>query len=950
MLDPKKIPSSLAGLGRERLQQWLDEHNVSLKQGEADELAMGFGLSDFIFQQLLRHPGWATDCLHNKPNAKCYEPQLGELLASTTDENELSPRLRQFRNREMCRIAWFDLSGQQTIEASLSAVSALADALILATYQWHYRQACKRWGTPMGSKGEQNMLILGMGKLGGRELNFSSDIDLIFTYPEQGELDNGRKSIEHQQFFTKIAQKLIASLHQITADGQVFRVDMRLRPFGDSGALVSHFAALEDYYQQQGREWERYAMVKARILNAGDAYAEELQSMLKPFVYRRYIDFGVLESLRDMKQMIQQEVRRRNLGNNIKLGAGGIREIEFIIQSIQLTRGGKQPQLQTRNLLQTLQVMEQEAILPNECATELRQSYLYLRKVEHCLQQFADKQTQELPGDELGQTRLSWLMQDASYRDFMAQLSQVMSLVRQQFSELIGDGENDNAPNDSNLLKLQDLWILQLNQEETGQLLAGVVPGSEQQDFFQSVGNLKSELQNRPMGARGKETIDKLLPLILYLALAVQPEARGTTLQRIGVVLKAICRRTAYLELLLENHGALEQLLSLCQKSPWIAEQLARFPLLLDELINPASLYQPTPLAAYPDLLRQLLLRVPEDDLEQQMEALRQFKLCQQLRVAAEDVCEALPIMKVSDHLTALAETLIADVVNIAWQHMVEKYGYPADASEQDKRFAVIAYGKLGGIELGYSSDLDLVFLHDSPKSGYTTGDKSIESRQFYVKLAQRIIHLFSTKTASGELYEIDMRLRPSGNSGLLVSSVDSFRDYQEQEAWIWEHQALVRSRAVAGSANLLKKFAEIKRDIICQQRDGEALKQEVSKMRTKMRQHLDKSNQELFDLKQGIGGIADIEFLVQYWTLLNANKLPELSCHSDNVNLLETLASAGIISDMRQQQLKTAYLNYRNASHRLALKNKSSLVKQTEFQDLKAQVAAIWQEVFSHS
>lgn len=925
---------------------------------EYDRLRLLLGLSDFIAETLISHPEWLTDCLQisnarndiaqSKDNDSVVDKEiLRRQLNEVTEEAHLHSTLRQYRNRRMMQIAAYDLLNEQQIEDSLTQVSQLADALIMEGYHWLYRWFCKKYSKPQGPLGEQNLLIIGMGKLGGGELNFSSDIDLIFVYPKKGEITYRKKNMEHQQFFIKLAQKLIAALHQTTIDGQVFRVDMRLRPFGDSGPLVTSFAALEDYYQEQGREWERYAMVKGRVLNQDDPYASELQQILQPFVFRRYIDYSVLDSLRKMKQMIRQEVRRRHLHNNIKLGSGGIREIEFILQCIQLTRGGKDKDVQEKNVLKLMGILHQGDIFPEKELQQLKQNYLYFRKVEHCLQQFSDQQTQELPGTEEGQLRLCHVMQKDDFHACLEDIKQRTHFVSNEFENLIGDAPKETL---EEAYALNDFWLLDLTEEEAVPLIREVYDTEGTRDVTKLLMQFKTEFKRKPIGVRGKESLDHLIPLLFKACLAYQALTileMEQLLHRVMNVIKSILRRTAYLELLLENRPAMLNLIQLCSMSDWVAQQLARFPLLLDELLNPAALNNPTPVEQYPDLLRQQLLRIPEEDLEQQMESLRQFKLSHQLRIAAADLFGALPVMKVSDHLTWLAETLIQESVNSAWRQMIEKYGYPKDASDEDTLFMVVGYGKLGGLELGYSSDLDLVFLHDCNSNADTSGPKHIESRQFYAKLAQRIMHLFNTKTSSGELYEIDLRLRPSGNSGLLVSLIDSFKEYQTNEAWTWEHQALVRSRVIYGSHSLREKFDEIRKELLCQPRDKHALRDEVVEMRDKMRQHLDKSHADKIDLKQGRGAMTDIEFLTQYWTLRHANENPGVVTWSDNVRIIETLVSESLISEHWSEPLTSAYLKIRNLSHRKALEGTPNLLNDSELQTERQNIVKIWQAVF---
>ncbi|MCC2605846.1 bifunctional [glutamate--ammonia ligase]-adenylyl-L-tyrosine phosphorylase/[glutamate--ammonia-ligase] adenylyltransferase [Planctobacterium marinum] len=945
------LPAELTRVAQLHWQGFIERNGDSwlqtLTPENSDRLQRAFALSDYVAEQLQSHPDWIEACL-SPQSPGSVKQRLREQLDSASDEARFHKILREFRNQQMVSIAINDLLNEQIIEDSLAQVSALADALIVGAYDWLYQHFCSKYATPQEAGQALPMLIIGMGKLGGEELNFSSDIDLIFAYPCNGELQYRNKSMEYQQFFIRLAQKLIAALNQTTVDGQVFRVDMRLRPFGESGPLVASFAALEDYYQQQGREWERYAMVKGRILNPASDFSDELQSILRPFVYRRYIDYSVLESLRKMKQLIRQEVRRRNLTNNIKLGSGGIREIEFIVQCIQLTRGGRDPMLQQKRLLTLLNTFETQQILSAEDVNELRQAYLFLRKAEHCLQQFNDEQTQEIPECETDFLRLIQAMGHKDKQGFMTELEHTFAMVSAQFDELIGDSPEEESEIDT---PLNDFWHLDLSEDEALQLLEEVTNISDAHKMYQQLQSYKKEFAKKPIGARGRESLDKLVPRILNACLSFYTKSdadNAVLIERVFQVISAILKRTAYLELLLENEGAMMQLIRLCSKSEWVSEQLARFPLLLDELLNPQALYNPTPLAHYPDLLRQSLLRIPEEDLEQQMEALRQFKLSHQLRIAAADIQDTLPVMKVSDHLTCLAETIIAEVINSAWHQMTEKYGYPVGAYDEDKQFLVVGYGKLGGIELGYSSDLDLVFLHGCTSAADTSGPKAIDSRQFYAKLAQRIMHLFNTKTGSGELYEVDLRLRPSGNSGLLVAQIESFLSYQQEEAWTWEHQALVRSRAIAGSDALRHRFNEIRQQVLCSQRDSNTLQSDVVAMRQKMRNHLDKSTDNKIDLKQAAGTIADIEFLTQYWSLLHGQRVPEVITWSDNVRIIEALKQYQLISEQWCQQLIDAYLAFRNLSHQKALDGDENLMIKGELESHRTAVIQIWRQVFA--
>lgn len=901
-----------------------------------EQIKLAFALSDFINDHGQRYPHWLVALLIGQQLFATeinYQQTLSQTLTEVKNEAELHQSLRQFRNFHMLSIAWRDLLNLQPIELSLAQVSELARQLINQTNTWLYQSLQPRFGAPQGKSEPQPMLILGMGKLGGNELNFSSDIDLIFAYPEAGETSGGRKIIENQQFFTKLAQKLITALNQITADGQVYRVDMRLRPFGDSGPLVMHFDAMEDYYQEQGRDWERYAMLKGVILNPPCHYTRELSAILQPFIYRRYLDFSAIESLRSMKSMIVQEVRRRGLTNNIKLGQGGIREAEFVVQSLQLINGGREPSLQIQSLQLALDELVELDILPTESGHALKQSYLWLRKVEHCLQQFADEQTQELPTEPLNQERLIAILGLASYADFQQEVDHHCHLIHQQFSLLVKEENISKLDQvDENQQASIDLWQLELAPEDAGKILqqwckTAQHDSAHDQEFYLQLNQFKQNLTSKRIGQRGLTTLNHLMPSVLLIILNSNTDNYAELLKRLLSVLQAVLGRTAYLQLLSENHGALFHLVKLCEASPWVTKQIARFPLLLDELLNPASLYQPVAMEQYADELRQSLLRVEPEDLELQIETLRQFKLSQQLKIAAADISGVLPVMKVSDHLTYLAEAVIAQVVDIAWQQMTAKYGVPVcqtygPKSMQNKGFAVLGYGKLGGWELGYGSDLDLVFVHNCDGQLPSNGTKPIESTSFYIKLAQRILHIFTIKTGLGLLYEVDMRLRPSGNAGLLVCHINSFADYQTNNAWTWEHQALGRARFVMGETSLYEAFKAIRVEILSKPRDVAELAKEVVAMREKMRSHLAKGNSENVDLKQDQGGIADIEFLVQFMLLAHTQAHNSLTKWPDNVRILADLAKLSLITETEAEALTQAYLDYRNTAHNLALQN----------------------------
>lgn len=658
---------------------------AALSQKQQQELHTVMALSDFIATQLCRHPNWIAPLFSLQLSGlqrTQFDGELHELLNTTHDEEQVKKRLRQYRNRQMIAIAWRDIMGYTPLEESLLDLSALAEALVIAGRDWLYQEMCQSLGTPTSAEGvAQKLLILGMGKLGGRELNFSSDIDLIFTFSEHGETVGGRRLLDNQQFFIRMGQRLVNLLHQVTVDGFVYRVDMRLRPYGESGPLVVSFSGLEDYYQEQGRDWERYAMVKARVLGPWCADSDELHDLLRPFVYRRYLDFSAIESLRKMKGLITQEVRRRKLNDNIKLGAGGIREVEFVVQSFQLIRGGREPALRQQSLFAAIETLYALGQIEYFALKELKQSYLLLRRVENLLQAINDEQTQTLPTNELDWQRLCWVFEADNEMDLRQQIAAAMACVHRHFKDTVGGDQQD----DNDETWSQQLWNAQ--DEETA--LAVLEEQLVDHQFWPMLNRWRDTVMRRTIGPRGRETLDKLMPRLLCdLSAHSQPTK---AFEPVSKVLDKILTRTTYLELLCENPGARQQLVSLCCASPWIAHQLAKFPMLLDELIDPAQLYDTTSLDDYASELRQYLLRVPEEDMEQQMEALRQFKLSQQLKIAAADVTGVLPVMQVSDHLTFLAEAIIEQVVQQAWAQITARHGEPEHlkANEMGLRLSV---------------------------------------------------------------------------------------------------------------------------------------------------------------------------------------------------------------------------------------------------------------------
>lgn len=929
-------------------------------QEQLEQCMRSFALSEFLLQQACREPAEFIQTVNSgfldQGLQPCfYQNQLQELLAPCTSEAELHQQLRQFRNRQYVRIIWRELNRSTNLDGTCQDLSALADACLQTSYDWLYQQQSLLLGTPVGyqSQQPQHLVVLGMGKLGAYELNLSSDVDLIFTYPEAGETTGAKRSLDNQEFFTRLGQKLIKALDVITNDGFVFRVDMRLRPYGSSGPLVHSFAAIEQYYQNQGRDWERYAMVKARVV-AGDQQAgSQLLRILRPFVYRRYLDFSAIESLRSMKQLIQQEVRRKDKDDNIKLGSGGIREVEFIAQAYQLIHGGRDLSLQQRHLLVTLDTLAIQGYMSTESVVQLKAAYAFLRYTEHALQAIADLQTQELPANREDQARVAVIMGYAQWSDFLTALQQQRQLVEQHFSKVVADPDGKEVE----IIGAEWLPVWQDSIEEDSILLQLEQAGFTAADTaWQRLKQLRNSSQVRSMQRIGRERLDAFMPRLL--AHAVEHEHPDLVLERVLPLIEAVARRSAYLVLLTENPDALSRVTELCAASPWIAGQLALFPALLDELLNAGRLYSPPQAPELAAELEERLMHIPEDDLEQQMDALRHFKLAHRLRVAASEIAGTLPLMKVSDYLTWLAEAILAQVLKLVWREMVRKHGRPQryDHSPCDMDFIVIGYGKLGGIELGHGSDLDLVFLYDADPLAETDGARPIDGAQFYTRLGQRIISMLTTRTTSGALYEVDMRLRPGGESGLLVSSLSSFARYQEQEAWTWEHQALVRARVLTGCPKLGERFEQVRNGVLARQRELQNLRDEVSQMRAKMRlNHATAATagglatnafepDSNFDLKQDAGGIVDLEFMVQYAVLAWSWQHPRLVIYTDNIRILDELGAANLLAGDDVHRLQEAYKAYRAAAHRLALQKQPAVVSGEQFQQERQSVMHFWQ------
>ena len=846
------------------------------------------------------------------------ESMLADLDAECDDEARLFRTMRKLRQDVMARLIVRDLGGLARLQEVVGTISVLAEETLRRAQHFYHDALRGTYGDPRNARGEvQQMHIVGMGKLGGHELNVSSDIDLIFVYPEDGKTD-GKRKIDNHDYFTRLARKIIGMISSYTEDGYVFRVDTRLRPYGDSGPLVVNFDMLEQYFYTQGREWERYAWVKARVLT-GDRGAE-LIGIASPFVYRRHLDFSALESLRDLHTQIRQEVQRRESGDDIKLGPGGIREIEFVIQVFQLIRGGRERALRERSTLRALDKLEARGLLTQQAADELRNAYYFLRNLEHRLQYLDDKQTQKLPKSQQDRQLIVAAMGFDSTASFADELARHREHVEKQFDAIFAESrQSPSTP-------CAEIWARALSEDEAESQLQ-TLGFAEPHTTLERLAHYRQSTRFTRMSASGQARLERLMPsLIQSAANQSRPDA---TLDRMLAIIESIGRRESYLALLLEYPRALEAVARLASASPWAADYLARQPALLDELIVPQG-------DELPDW-KQLQQRLHEelessgDGPEVQMDLLRNFKHAQTFRLLALDLAGGIELEALSDDLSDLAGVLLEETLQSVWSSLRQRH--------RDKpRFTIVGYGKLGGKELGYASDLDIIFLYD---------DDHEDAPEVYARLAQRINTWLTSTTAAGVLYETDLRLRPDGAAGLLVSSIEAFRDYQFGKAWVWEHQALTRARAVCGDPDISAHFEQLRVDVLSRHRDLGQLRNDVVNMRQKMREGHPNTS-ALFDLKHDPGGIVDVEFIVQYLVLGYAQKYPQLTGNIGNLALLNLAAGLELIPAELASAVTDAYRLFRIRQHAIRLQGERyARTEPDEVAEPAASVLELWHWVF---
>jgi glutamate-ammonia-ligase adenylyltransferase len=845
--------------------------------------------------------------------------EMRDVLASApaADEAGLARSLRGLRKRVMLRLIARDLAGLAPLAEVVATATTLAEVATAHALAHLDGTLAVIHGRPIGAASgqPQQLHVIGMGKLGGAELNVSSDIDLVFVYPEEGET-RGPLTVSNHEYFTRLGRRLIAALSEMTADGYVFRVDMRLRPYGDSGPLAASFEALENYFITQGREWERYAWLKARVLT-GDRGAE-LMEVVRPFVYRRHLDYGAIAALRDLHRQIRQEVARRDIAENIKLGPGGIREIEFIAQVFQLIRGGRDPELRRQPTLAVLPLLAERNLMPAAAVGELTQAYEFLRNLEHRLQYLDDQQTHVPPKSQSDRELVAEAMGFDGYAALLATLDAHRGRVTRHFEDVFAASPDAGHP-------LAHLWQEGADTGKTVVALTGL--GFREPEAIESrLRSLRSGARYREMPAASQSRLDRLVPLAIEAATAGKDA--DATLDRLLDLLESVSRRGSYLALLEEYPQALTRLAAMMGASQWVAQYLTQRPILLDELLDTRTLYAAPNWPAARDQLRAQMDDVA-GDTEKQMDVLRHFKHAHTMRLIAQDLSGVLPLETLSDHLSDLACVVMEETLRATWKLR--------PAHREAPRFAVIAYGKLGGKELGYASDLDLVFLHDDPAP---------EAAENYARYAQRINNWLSSITPAGVLYETDLRLRPDGAGGLLVSTFAAYREYQMQKAWPWEHQALTRARFVAGDAGIGTAFEALRVEILRKQRDGSALKQEVAAMRQKLLEgHPNRST--LFDLKHDRGGLIDVEFAVQYLVLAHAHTEAGLTGNIGNLALLKLAARLGLVNGNRAQAAHDAYRRFRQLQHGLRLQGERyARVEPGSVAEPREAVLELWKEV----
>jgi len=907
--------------------------------GVAERIRRTLLASDFAFDAWLRQPQLLAPQGLERLRAGGDAGTRIESLKLSADEGECMSALRRFRHAEALRLVFRDVNGLDELSDTLSATSVLYEALLGAALGWGEQAMAARYGHSRSHDGVlQRMVVLGFGKLGGSELNFSSDIDLVLAYPHSGQ-SNGARALDNSEYFVRLGRQLVRLLHEPTVDGICARVDLRLRPFGNAGRLALPFSAMEQYYQSEGRDWERYAWIKARPV-AGDRNAgKQLQEQLRPFVYRKYLDYTAFAGLREMKSLIDAEVARKDLADNLKLGPGGIREIEFIVQLTQLIRGGREPSLRVRGLLPALTACEARGHIAAVRAKALREAYVVLRRVENRVQMLRDAQTHDIPEDDLSRERIARGLGHEHWQELEQVLAYHRSIVSEEFAAVLmpQGGRAASAPvEDVTLWRRACAGDVDAAAAEG----AGFVPGIDVADALMK---LPQAAAVRAMAQPSRERLDRLMPQLFIAARA--SAAPAACLLRLCRLVQAVARRSSYLALLEEQPAARKRLAGLFAESAFLAERVIAQPLLLDDVLDPRIDQLPLKRADISAEIARVLTTLDEREAEAELERINEFKSSIAFRLGLALNDGRADAVATARRLAALAESVVLAVTSLAERELIVQHGrLPGEGSG----FAVLGYGSLGGEELGFASDLDLVFVYDGKRAqAMSDGARPLEGARWFQRLTQRIVNWLTVLTRAGRLYEVDTRLRPDGSKGLLVGSLDAFVAYQRSRAWTWEHQALLRARTVAGDAALCVELADVRREILAVPRQRDAVLQEVSGMRERWRAERDRSNAAQLDLKQGRGGLLDIEFALQGLVLAGAAQQPSVLNVTANAALIEACRSVGWLDTQQAATLTRAHADLLQRSLACTLDLRSRIAPRDEsLENLCVQVAKVTQEL----
>lgn len=927
------LPAPLNELLHDRLEQLAALAPEALGTAPAAPLHRLLIASDYAFDQLCRDPARMATL-----------EQRGSGLQLPPDDPAAWPaRLRRYRHDESLRLVYRDVNGIDTLEDTLAATSQLAGRCLAGALEAVQRTLEVQHGVPRNAAGvAQRMVVFGLGKLGGSELNFSSDVDLVFAYPEAGQCD-GARALDNGDFFQRLGQRLIQLLADVDAEGMVYRVDMRLRPFGQVGRLALSFAAMEQYFQREGRDWERYAWIKARPVAGDLAQGERFLTTLRPFIYRRYLDFGAFEGLREMKGLIEAEVQRRALDDHLKLGPGGIREIEFIVQLQQLIRGGREPALRARGLIPALRQLRDAGHVPDRSAELLLSAYRFLRRLENRVQMLREEQTHSLPDNALDRARLAFGMGFADWASLERALAQHREHVSNEFSRVF-EARGAQAGTRAAPMRelLTEVWRDPSDARAAERMReAGFSEGAM---LLQQLQQFRAQPALATASARTRARVERVLPALL--AAAAQSDAPDQVARHGLTLVQAVLRRSSYLALLDEQPAALARLVEVMAGSRWMAERLCAHPLLLDDLLDSRADAQPPTRADVGQALAQSLAHLPPDDPEARIHALNEFRQSFAFQVARASLIEKQPAAESTRQLALVAEAVIGALLPMAIEDLAVQHGRLPNGG-----LVVIAYGSFGGRELGFGSDLDLVFLYDGASSASETdGARPLDAVRYYTRLVQKLIAMLAMPTAAGRLYEVDLRLRPDGAKGLLVSSLESFSAYQRERAWTWEQQALVRARAVAGDEALAHAFEQLRAQVLGMPREPGPLAADVIAMRERMRNELDRSRAGSFDLKQGEGGLVDLEFLLQAGVLRHASSATQVLATTRTPELIAALADCGFFDQARAADLQHAHQTLLQRALGCTLDGRARQVPEdTALAQARASVRHAWRDCLRH-